>query len=58
MDTYEEAVIHIEKIQRSISTLMRMPSVFTIEERHVLIDINKNVALLKNALGEQSYEIL
>ena len=58
MDSYEEALIHIEKIQRSISTLMRMPSVFTIDERHLLIDINKNVALLKNALGEQSCEVL
>ena len=52
MDSYEEALIHIEKIQRSLSVLMRMPSAFVREEKELLIGINKQIAVLKTGLGE------
>jgi len=51
MDSYEEALIHIEKIQRSLSVLIRMPSVFVREEKELLIGINKQIAVLKSGLG-------
>jgi len=51
MDSYEEVLIHIEKIQHSLSVLMRIPSVFVREEKELLISINKQIAVLKSGLG-------
>lgn len=57
MDSYEEATIHIEKIQRSLSALMRMPSVFIKEEKQLLMEMNDTIARIKRAIGVKTNEI-